>query len=413
MKKFLLTLVGIFIFGISSEIFAQNITRYSDYGEDWTLDKQLFDLGDASIDLDTYKTNTFKVAILSGSTCQTGGNFAEYGENFQGLGRIEISSNNETEATYWKFKPGKKFAKLNNEDFVEFCYGTGTNLDSRIKIKKSSKGDVLKMVGEGTQQKVVLSKSIGDFGSNVEVSLRCEPNDIDYNSIITGENDEKFVISLKKLDLKVNNSSIKAIVEDGQDTSVEDSDVNESFNTYFFVKANNFNVNFEYVINSNNTSISNTDTSTSDTDISNDPNISPSVSQSNLITSTLSSLDIFLTNHPDFLEMYLYKGTLSKYEDIFDTENHPLVAQGKGLALSTNLDITDVDSYSLVSKIRGSVSSPNIKVYSFSKGEFTSKLYTNDFKITFTDGANQIDNSTVTKFIIETENITPIFQFNP
>jgi len=47
----------------------------------------------------------------------------------------------------------------------------------------------------------------------MEVSLRCEPNDIDYNDISTLEMDERFVISLKKLDLKTNNNDFRVKIE--------------------------------------------------------------------------------------------------------------------------------------------------------------------------------------------------------
>ena len=123
MKKFLLILIFTIFFWISSEIFAANdITRYSEYSEDWTLDRQLFDLWDSNMSFDEYKTKTFKVATLSWSICWddewSWWDVAEFWENFQWLWRLEIIWNNDNEATFWKFKPWKEFWDLENEEFI-------------------------------------------------------------------------------------------------------------------------------------------------------------------------------------------------------------------------------------------------------------------------------------------------------
>ena len=127
--------------------------------------------------------------------------------------RIEIIWNNSTEATFWKFKPWKEFSNLENEDFIEFCYWTWADLNSKIKIKKTWSSLSLKTVWTWDQKKVVLSKQIWDNWTDIELSLRCEPDDIAYNNISTWEMNEKFVISLKKLDLKTDNNDFKVKIE--------------------------------------------------------------------------------------------------------------------------------------------------------------------------------------------------------
>ena len=165
MKKFLLTLITVFVFWIWSEIFAQNITRYSEYSEDWTLDKQLFDLWNENLDFNSYKQNTFNVSVLSWSICwddEVWWNIAEYWENFQWKWRLEIVWNNSTEATFWKFKPWKEFVDLYNEDFIEFCYWSWSTLNNKIKIKKYWRSLSLKTVWNWDQKKVVISKAVWD-----------------------------------------------------------------------------------------------------------------------------------------------------------------------------------------------------------------------------------------------------------
>ena len=346
MKKFLLILFTTFIFWISSEIFAQNITRYSEYFEDWTLYKQLFDLWDSNISLDDYKTKIFKIAKFENWTCWIWWDEVEYWENFNWLWRLEIWWNNSTETTFWKFKPWKEFWNLNNEDYVEFCYWEENSvLENRIKIKRTKKQLTLKTIWEWDQKKVVISKEVWDNWTNIEVSLRCEPNDIVFNSIKTWEEEEKFIISLKKLDLKTNNDEFKVKIE----WNWLESEI-DTVDSFFNVKSNNINTTFYFS--------------------PENPEIWDSWSSTwNLVFDNQSRSSKYIWQYPDFLEMSLYEWNISKIEDIFNSEKHKLIAKSNWTSLSANLEIKSQDwnVYSLITKIKWSAATESIKVYSISK----------------------------------------------
>lgn len=364
MKKILLTLSGIILFFISSQTFAQEIVRYSEYSEDWTLDKQLFDLWDSNISFDNYKTKIFQVAKFEDWFCSSWEDFAEFWENFQWLWRLEIIWNNSNEATFWKFKPWEEFWNLENEDFIEFCYWEKDwILDSKIKIKRTKKQLSLKTIWNWDQKKVVVSKIVWDNWTDIEISLRCEPDDVAYSNITTWEEEEKFILSLKKLDLKTNNDEFKVKIEWNW---LEDEI--DTFNTFFSVESDSVNANFYF---------SPEETSTWDSwieDLDTEEDITDT-SDDSIIYDNQSRSAKYIWQYPNQLEMSLYKWNIAS---VYDIENHTLIAKATWLSLSTNLEIESQDwaVFSLVTKISWSNAAQSIKVYTISK--FWAKIISAD-----------------------------------